>query len=315
MERLEHAHRAFLTSRLSRLLYLLRWHAYSLWLFTFSDLKTIVFPSGAFALFHAVAFSSEMHVSLQAIFKRMPFVLFWAWINILPFAIDNQRQFTAIREDAANKPWRTLPSKRMSSIQAKRLMLGLYPFAILASIILGGLHQCLVLIALGFWYNDLGGADVGCVTRNLINAGGFICYTSGALDVMLAGMCPPVDLTNWFAMIGAIVFSTVHTQDMYDKKGDSLRDRKTVPLVIGDSAARMSIAVAMVFWCWACPAVWSAHFVSYTLSVGLGLAVTLRALLKRSVVNDKRTFRLWNLWLVSLYMLPMASEVTNQGAN
>jgi hypothetical protein len=61
-------------------------------------------------------------------------------------------------------------------------MLVLYPVACLVSALLGGLRQCLALIILGFCYNDLGFADRSCITRNLINGIGFVCYASGAVE-------------------------------------------------------------------------------------------------------------------------------------
>jgi hypothetical protein len=42
-------------------------------------------------------------------------------------------------------------------------------------------------------------------------------------------------------------FSTLHMQDMYDQAGDSLRDRRTLPLVVGDSSARWMTIVPMLF--------------------------------------------------------------------
>ena len=290
----------------------MRFHLYSVWLFTFSYLKTIVVPSTVFALLHTFAlrgfgdFGPGRSEPAWTIVARAPMVLFWAWSNLLPFAIDNQRQPDAILEDSHNKSWRTMPSKRLTQDQARRLMLATYPFAVAISFLFGGLAQCLTLIVLGIWYNDLGGADKSCIIRNLINAGGFMCYNSGALEVMTGiPVTRSWTLTIWLVIIGAIVFTTVHTQDMYDQAGDSEKGRKSVPLVIGDSLARRSIAIPVAFWSFLCPAFWNVGVLAGALPCVLGLWIGMRSLLKRGVEQDKTTFRLWNLWLTVLYTLPL----------
>lgn len=165
---------------------------YSLWLFTYSDLKTIVGPTTAFGIFNSLQASTFnlpcLHCS--TVFERLPLVVLWTWINLLPFTIDNQRQPEVIREDSVNKSWRRMPSQRMTRCQAKVWMLGIYPLAIIASVYVGGLRQCLCLLCLGFWYNDLRGADHSAVIRNLINSWGFLCYVSGALEVAYASWIP-----------------------------------------------------------------------------------------------------------------------------
>lgn len=88
-------------------------HLYSIWLFTLSDLKTLIFPSTIFGLVNGVAVSladvniPSSHLNLpppRQILSTTPLVIFWVWINLLPFAIDNQRQPESIQEDSLNKP-------------------------------------------------------------------------------------------------------------------------------------------------------------------------------------------------------------------
>ena len=298
------------------------YHLYSVWLFTLSDLKTIVSTSTAFGLFNGVAValdnahtpSSNLHLPAPyQILSRAPLVLFWVWINLLPFNIDNQRQPKAIIEDALNKPWRTMPSRRLSPEAAKRLMFTLYPIAIISSLLLGNLFQCLSLVFLGFWYNDLRGADANCLVRNFINACGFICFSTGALQVAIGGRGfdgqvaeSAFQMRGWWSLvIAGIVFTTVQTQDMYDQRGDALRNRKTVPLVIGDGPARWSIAIPMSVWCWVTPRLWESSAVGYATPVLLGLAIAVRTLVRRTEGQDKNTFRMWNVWLMSVYLLPL----------
>lgn len=286
------------------------YHIYSVWLFTFSDIKTIIAPSFAFALFTAPAvsvFGISPVPQVGDLLQRAPLSILWLWINLLPFEIDNQRQPDSIAEDALNKPWRTMPSKRMTPYQARTLMLCLYPIALATSLYIGGTKQCLSLMALGYWYNDLRGADDSWVIRNLINACGFNRFASGALEVMLGGTqhTSTTALILWLLCIAAIVFTTVQTQDMYDQLGDSLRGRLTIPLVFGDAPGRWSIAVPMAFWCFFCPWFLGSLPVGFAISIGLGGMVACRTLMFRSVPADRVTFRWWNLWLATLYSLPL----------
>ena len=284
-------------------------HLRSIWLFTFSDLKTIVGPKTVFGVlnaFSAPVFGVGDSPRVVPLLQRALLVGVWTWINLLPFAIDNQRQPAGIAEDRLNKPWRPMPSKRLTEEQARRLMFGFYPVAVLVSCYVGGIRQCIALIILGYWYNDRGGADWSCVVRNFINACGFICYSSGAMEVALGRRLPwQPQLLQWFLIIGAVVFSTVQMQDLYDQSGDKLRGRRTVPLVAGDMLARWITAVPMVFWSMFCPFYWS---LPPDISAGfafLGFLIALRCMTRRTVSDDKTTFQLWNVWMVVVYSLPL----------
>lgn len=186
-------------------------------------------------------------------------------------------------------------------------MLVLYLLAILVSIYLGGTYQCILLIGLGCWYNDLKGADSSCLTRNFINGCGYTCFTSGALEVISRHsvvLLKPI-AHHWLSILGTVVLTTIHTQDMHDQAGDMIHGRCSVPLVIGDSAARWTIAVAIAVWSVICPAFWQINIVGSAASIILGMTIAWRYLSKRSLSEDKTSFRIYNLWIVSLYLLPL----------
>ena len=129
-------------------------------------------------------------------------------------------------------------------------------------------------------YNDLGGADESYLIRNLINTCGFVCYSSGATRV--AAGYGRHELNEkayyWLAMVGAIVFSTLHTQDMADMEGDITRGRRTLPLVHGESMARWSIAIPVALWSLICPMFWSSDIVGYGASITAGSFIIFRIL-------------------------------------
>ena len=90
-----------------------------------------------------------------------------------------------------------------------------------------------------------------------------------------------------------------------DQEGDRARGRGTMPLVVGDTLARWSIALAVMFWSLVCPAFWVLDVQGWIMPVFLGSVVAFRILLFREVADDKKTWLGWNIWITSLYLLPL----------
>lgn len=294
------------------------YHGRTLWLFSFSDLETIILTSTIFGVANALAAPlygiSLSPTQMISVTWRLLWVFLWVWANYLPFAINNQRGAQSVAEDAINKPWRPLPQGRMSQEEAKRLMLSLYLATPCVSVAVhGGLRQNITLILLGTWYNNLGGADGHPFIRNAINALGYVCFTSGAMEAALAAPLSFLHagnvsrLSRWFFMLAGVELTTVHTQDMYDKEGDAARGRQTLPLVIGDGAARWTIAFWMLLWGALCPAFWHVPFAYFGLGLGLAVLIGTRTLLYRTVSSDKATFVFGNVWISLLYINPLIS--------
>ena len=290
-------------------------HAMTIWLFTFSDLKTTVGPStifGVLSMLSGPVLTTNSSPGFYEAVGVIPRTAFWAWINLLPGAIEGQRLPDAIKEDSMNKPWRPMPSKRLSQEAALILVLVLYPIAVVSSLKLGGLRQSLALIVGAYFYFHLGGADGNFFIRNLLNAYCVICFASGAAEVASINQTSMSSLkpitVQWLLLLGGVVLTSIHIQDMHDQAGDKARGRKTLPLVIGDRPARWTIAASMTLWSVLCPKFWELGIISYATSLSLSTLIALRSLSKTSIEDDKQTFRLWNLWLVLLYSLPLAKN-------
>ncbi|KAF2763390.1 hypothetical protein EJ05DRAFT_472300 [Pseudovirgaria hyperparasitica] len=294
----------------------LSYHLRTFWLFSYSDFKTIIIPSTIFGITNGLAASSynlqpliQLPTSLF-ILLRTPIVLFWVWLNYIAFAINNQSSDSSIAEDAVNKPWRPLPSKRLTQTAAKGLMWACYTLALLGSrFMLGGASQALGLVVLGAWYNNFDGANADPLIRNLINAGGYVCFTSGALEVAIGGARSAEGgagcLGLWLMVVAGVIATTIQTADMYDQEGDALRGRKTMPLVVGDWYARWTIAVPMGVWGFVCPMFWGVGWFGVCMSGSLAWSVALRTLLLRNVRDDKVTFLIWNVWMSVVFVLPL----------
>ncbi|KAH1985262.1 hypothetical protein LV164_001155 [Aspergillus fumigatus] len=298
---------------------------YTIWLFIASDIQTILLPSTIFGITNALAtrdfrdVQSQFSAYLNTVY-RIPLVIGWVGINLLPLTMNNQRSPSSIAEDSLNKPWRPLPSKRLSGPQAKRLMFGFYALAVVYSCFYsGGLRQCLGLIILGTCYNSFGAGDHNPVIRNIINALGYFCFNSGAVEVALGSgsavfterpEARQYSLRLWIMVITTIILTTMHVQDMCDQEGDAKRGRRTLPLVIGDAAARWSIALPMPVWGVICPLLADSGPLATGLSFVLAFAVAIRMLMWRDTASDRMTFRVWNLWISVVYMLPLLGSVS-----
>ncbi|KAJ4856998.1 ubiA prenyltransferase family domain-containing protein [Trichoderma breve] len=217
----------------------LLYHLKTLFLFTKSDFKTVILTTAHFG--------EGEFPDVWTIASRMPLMLMWIWVNLLVEDIANQRLGGSVVEDAINKPWRPLPSGRISPEQARDWLLVAILAAMGLSILSGGYTASITLMAFVWMYNDLDGSNSGIWIRNALNAGGLMCFSWGALASLSGGELLPEGFA-WIMATGAIIMTTVHAQDLPDIEGDMARGRQTVPLLYGEAAARISLAVMVSFW-------------------------------------------------------------------
>lgn len=237
--------------------------------------------------------------------------MIWTWLNLLPLDMNNEHREDDIEEDKINKPWRPIPAGRLSIEETKSLMLASYIAAILGSVYLGGLPECLALIVQGWIYNELGAANHSYLTRNVLNATGYMTFAAGAAKVACihSGTTLQRRAHPWFLLLGVVIATTIQFQDLYDQKGDSARGRLTVPLVIGDGRARLSVKLPVAVWSLLCPAFWRLNARGFVLPVILGAVIIFRLSRYRDVSADKTSFKIWNAWVVVLYLLPFVKAI------
>lgn len=290
------------------------YHIYSLWLFTFSDLKTIVVPKTLFGIVTLLSGRSLMkdpRPKTTTIIGCIPFIILWNWLNLLPLDMSNQHDVKSTIEDKVNKPWRPIPAGRLTVEETRALMFGSYVVAMLASLYLGGFSECVALIVEGWIYNVLEGANRSLLARNILNAVGYMTFASGAAKVACAqsGTQLRGDSSMWLILLIGVISTTIQFQDLYDQKGDAIRGRRTIPLIAGDRVARLTVTIPIAIWSWVCPAFWGLEFLGFILPIALGAIIIFRLYRYRSVDEDKKSFMVWNAWVMSLYFLPFLGNI------
>lgn len=249
-------------------------------------------------------------LSIKQILEASPRILLWSWSNLLLFNLHNQRHASAVAEDAINKPWRPLPSGRLSPLQATRTMYCTYPVVLVISSTAGGLLPSLLEAFACLWYNEWGGAE-DAVLKNILNGIGIACFFAGPLEAATGQSVFLGDMkaAAWLLILACAITTTSHAQDFRDMDGDRASGRITVPLLIGDMCARVILAVAVVLWtgvaCWFWGlglAEWKASAAAWT----AGAAVIVNVFRNRTRQGDALVWKkLFPLWMMGLFMLPV----------
>ncbi len=105
----------------------------------------------------------------------------WVWLFLLQFCVSNQSM--GVQEDALNKPWRPLPSGRLTLLQAGVLRWSLLPACILLSYYYGALWPA-IMLSIGIIMNNELQFDSHWFTRNITNALGYFAFGSGACMII-----------------------------------------------------------------------------------------------------------------------------------
>lgn len=168
------------------------YHAYTLFLFTKSDVKTILIPivshletlvenyvlsgcnQSAFAVLAAPRFPST----------RISHILVWVWLHLLQFCVSNQ--VLSVDEDRENKPWRPLPARRIS-IRTTRWMRW---FLFYTCLLLSFKQDCLIAgtcLTMGIYLNNDMQLDRHWLPRNLCCGLGYWAFNHGATLVACDG--------------------------------------------------------------------------------------------------------------------------------
>ncbi|KAI0336193.1 hypothetical protein GY45DRAFT_1358085 [Cubamyces sp. BRFM 1775] len=269
--------------------------AYTLWLFTFSDLKTILIPTLAFGT-TAAPDDSSTHICQRTL---------WIWLHLLQFCLSNQ--CLSPKEDATNKPWRPIPAGRISVTAATWLRWALLPTCLMLSAHYGVVMASIAL-ALGTLAHNEFGMDSRWLPRNVCNAVGYAAFNAGATYAACGDQCTPKSASVAAQVLNALVIlTTIQAQDFQDTEGDRATGRTTLPIVFPRSS-RWAMIVLLTAWSALLSAYWQASSVHAALLVMSGAAVGSRFVLYQDSASDRLSYRLYNLWLCAVHVTPFVID-------
>ncbi|PQE17502.1 cytochrome P450 protein [Rutstroemia sp. NJR-2017a BBW] len=277
------------------------------WEFTESNFFTFVVPNTAFGILGAFAGSRLSNDSVTHpldLLRRFPIVVAFNWLNVLVFDLSNQRHPESIHEDLANKPWRPIPTGKVTPEQTRRGVLAAVPIVLLFNYFSGVWKEGAFIQILVWLYNDVRGGDE--IFRDLIIAIAYGLFNTASLRIAFGGLATiSSDGLIWVGIISAVILTTMQVQDLKDQEGDRGRGRKTIVLVMGENVSRYSIATCVLFWTYTCLSFWKISVWAIVVPMTPALLVAGRVLLQRNPHEDAHTWRLWCLWTITLYCLPV----------
>ncbi|KAF9223003.1 hypothetical protein BS17DRAFT_782938 [Gyrodon lividus] len=274
-------------------IYDLCYHLHTLFLFTKADIRTALVPQTVLAL--AVAPTRRASHTLH--------VVAWIWLHLL--MCNTANQIKAPDEDKINKPFRPLPSGRITLRHARTFRWVLIPVCLAFSA--GYSAQLLVtsleLQALAVFYSEFHG-DEHWLLKNSLTAAMYGCAGFGG--TLLAGAdWSRVDQTGRLAiqLSTAVFASTLHAQDFKDVSGDRLTGRRTLPTIF-PVASRISIALGIPLWSICLSLVWNLDLLSSAAFIAYSCFTGVRFVLYQKVDDDRRSCKFYSLWLSIHHVLP-----------
>jgi hypothetical protein len=172
----------------------LLFHFHTLFLFTKSDIKTLILPvvrdpslvSFFLSMANTTLFTTQTLFAAATVPQYRPsrllHTVLWLWVHTLQLGLANQTLPYALSEDLLNHPDRPLPAGRITLRQARTLRWMMIPLCLLLSAAYGprtlltSFGVSLFMLA----YNECGGARSHWLVRNALNAIGYALAEVGA---------------------------------------------------------------------------------------------------------------------------------------
>ncbi|KAJ4406909.1 hypothetical protein N0V91_004341 [Didymella pomorum] len=281
-------------------------------LFTSDQVLDTVIPGTAFGILAALS-GSTLNLpdqSRNAILGRSFAVFVWLWLVILQFCVQNQRSSGSVAEDTINKPWRPIPSGRMTSEQATTLLARINIAAGLLSYCLDVLPIFAVYMCLITAYNDFGGGNKSGIVRNLFCGAGFSCYFGGALSIALGPHAMSTAAWQWTLTVTfGILATTIQTQEFRDEVGDKARGRRTLVTELGRERAFWTVFASVAFWSVYTPlgffqGGWTTALLPVLFGCSL-LVMATQAYRSGDHKLDRKLYKIWCIWMFGFCPLPL----------
>ncbi|KAH7904666.1 UbiA prenyltransferase family [Hygrophoropsis aurantiaca] len=260
-------------------------HLQTIFLFTRSDYKTILFP---------VTLSAAA-ASPSAGLGDLAYTVTWIWFHLLQANVSNQTY--SKHEDLVNKPWRPLPSGRINVHESRKLRWSLVVICLGLSSWFGRgvVFSSAALSVVEFIHDDLGFSHHP-VYKNLCNVGGYLTFELGA--TLILSSKTSLDRVTFIAlcMSGLIIFTTIHAQDFGDAEGDRISGRRTLPIVAPEGS-RTYILAALPLWSLILPTIWDLGPLSSVIFIMMGAFVGVQYFRFRDAPHDELSYVLYNVCL------------------
>ncbi|KAJ7631331.1 UbiA prenyltransferase family-domain-containing protein [Mycena polygramma] len=279
------------------------YNVFTLYLFTQTDIKTTLIPISVFALGCAPI------CELRSTTNTLQTVL-WIWLQLLHFNLANQTSVTSIKEDCKNKPFRPLPSRRITLQQARILRYVCFVGVLSLSATFG---LAVFLCNVGYTilivsYHDFHG-DSHWLSKSTVCAFGYGFSEAGATLVAGCDRHHIGGLARISIILSvAIIATTIHAQDFQDCEGDRLAGRQTLPIAF-PVLSRYLTSFGIIGWSLVLSRVWSLDFVARAAVILLGMIAGVRYMVLRSVRDDEHSYILYNVWLLVTILLPVYSQL------
>ncbi|KAG2121740.1 UbiA prenyltransferase family, partial [Suillus clintonianus] len=220
-------------------------HFKTAWLFTRSDFKTFIFPVMVTAII-----ASPRHTPL-AVCRT----LCWLWFHLLQFNVSNQSY--SAQEDVVNKPWRPLPSGRISVEDARSLRWGLLFLCLgLSSLFsFNALISSAASIVVMILYDDLR-LSHHPIFRNLRNVAAFVTGGVGCSLTLSGGSSLDGTSVKAISCTALVILLTVHAHDLANTDGDRKSGRRTLP-IIAPEGSRIYMLCALPLLSFGLASLWS----------------------------------------------------------
>ncbi|KAH8699214.1 UbiA prenyltransferase family-domain-containing protein [Talaromyces proteolyticus] len=282
----------------------LLFHAYTIYLFFYSDITTVMMPGMTFAILGSLTNSilTVDPLPISTVIHNSPRALIWLWAVLMVFDINNQNSPESIEEDRINKPSRPIASGRIHPTEASWLLQAMIVLSLIIGYVTGALQETVALFVL-YWAYDNQGGNENWFMRNLLAAGGYIFYALGSLTIV-SNQTDTRDARLWMLVFGLMILTTIHAQDFRDMDGDALKGRTTIPLIMGPKFSRWTLACSLIFWSVFCPFCLHLPLYAYFLTLGLGGFTGLRFVTKTDNASDKSSFHLYCIWVSIMLQLP-----------
>lgn len=262
------------------------------WLFVKGDLSAIVLPG---ILLTLKALSTGYFTPLEWLQTSILSAAYF-WILLSCFCISNQ--LVGVEEDKANKPERPIAAGLLSPKEATFRLLAYTLSCLFLGASLGIIGFTTTFLIATYLHNQLHWGH-HWITKNVLTATGILCTVGAGWQLAM-----PLNAQIWlwllvifgmWALLGSI-------QDLRDLKGDAAIGRKTLPVALGDSNARIYLSTGFLLLpvvlhtvlMASAPSVW-AMVIWDIIFLGISLMIAVRTFKLRTPKADNKTYKLFTL--------------------